>query len=325
MVLGINWIDWLILLVLFLAVIDGWAQGGFELVRSLLSFLGSLWLAVRFHIQAGYWLGQKFGVAQAWQNVVGYIVVAAAGQLVLSLVLESVVKSLPDILSKSKINRSAGVILSVANGAVIMAFLLLLLLALPVKGTLKEDIRISRLGSQLVAYADKYGGSVKSDLDQAAAQATKFLTIEPASGQSLSLANSLPDGCSLTVDSESEKQMVILVNREREKAGVKDLKVDERMTEVAEGHSRDMFVRKYFSHVTPEGVDPSGRFDQARISYQIVGENIAFSPDLATAHTGLMNSPGHRANILDKDFTRAGIGIINGGVCGMMFSQDFAN
>ena len=55
-----------------------------------------------------------------------------------------------------------------------------------------------------------------------------------------------------------------------------------------------------------------------------MGENIALAPSVETAHRNLMNSPGHRANILDPAFTRVGIGIIVAPGAGLMVSQEFA-
>lgn len=62
----------------------------------------------------------------------------------------------------------------------------------------------------------------------------------------------------------------------------------------------------------------------AGIGFDVAGENLAFAPSVEVAHEGLMNSPGHRENILSPDFCRVGIGVQNSGVYGRMFSQEFA-
>ena len=76
---------------------------------------------------------------------------------------------------------------------------------------------------------------------------------------------------------------------------------------------------------TPEGRDPFERMREANVRFLAAGENLALAPTLQIAHTGLMNSPGHRANILQRDFGRVGIGIMDGGVHGLMVTQDFRN
>jgi uncharacterized protein YkwD len=86
-----------------------------------------------------------------------------------------------------------------------------------------------------------------------------------------------------------------------------------------------MWRRNYFGHVSPEGHDAGDRLNAAEVSYQMAGENLALAPTLQSAHTGLMNSEGHRANILDPDFRRVGIGVIDNGYYGKMFVQVFTD
>ena len=96
-------------------------------------------------------------------------------------------------------------------------------------------------------------------------------------------------------------------------------------TEVARRHSVDMFARGYFAHDTPEGRDPFERMREANVRFLTAGENLALAPTVQVAHRGLMNSPGHRANILHSQFGRVGIGIMDGGIRGLMITQDFRN
>jgi uncharacterized protein YkwD len=119
--------------------------------------------------------------------------------------------------------------------------------------------------------------------------------------------------------------MLDLVNEERRAAGLKPLAPDPEMTEVARAHSADMFARGYFAHVSPDGLNPFDRMTRARVTFRAAGENLALAPTLHVAHTGLMNSPGHRANILQPSFGRLGIGIMDGGYRGIMVSQEFRN
>ena len=86
-----------------------------------------------------------------------------------------------------------------------------------------------------------------------------------------------------------------------------------------------MFARGYFSHYTPERKDPFDRMRASDVKFLTAGENLAFGKTLSVCHQGLMNSPGHRANILHDSFGRVGIGILDGGVYGLMISQEFRN
>ena len=103
------------------------------------------------------------------------------------------------------------------------------------------------------------------------------------------------------------------------------LKADPALTAVARQHSKDMFARGYFSHITPGGKDPFDRMREAGITFIAAGENLALAQTLTIAHNGLMNSPGHRANILSPQYGRVGIGIMDGGIYGLMISQEFRN
>lgn len=86
-----------------------------------------------------------------------------------------------------------------------------------------------------------------------------------------------------------------------------------------------MFERGYFSHYSSEGKDVGDRLIEAGIYFNYAGENLALAPDINRAHQGLMDSPGHRRNILDPAFGKIGIGVIDGGVYGKMTTQVFTD
>jgi uncharacterized protein YkwD len=119
--------------------------------------------------------------------------------------------------------------------------------------------------------------------------------------------------------------MLELINVERQAHGLQPLQADPEATDVARAHSRDMFARGYFSHLAPDGADPCARLRRAGVSFRAAGENLALARTLAMAHRGLMDSPGHRANILRPAFGRVGIGILDGGRHGLMVTQVFRN
>jgi len=119
--------------------------------------------------------------------------------------------------------------------------------------------------------------------------------------------------------------MLLLLNKEREKRGLRPLVADEPMRKVARAHAQDMLRRGYFSHVTPEGKDPFYRMKKAGITYKKAGENLAYASTLTKAHNGLMHSKLHREAILNPQFKRVGIGIADGGKNGLMIAQEFRN
>jgi uncharacterized YkwD family protein len=120
-----------------------------------------------------------------------------------------------------------------------------------------------------------------------------------------------------------EQQMVDLVNKERTSLDLKTLSVDMRLVKAARMKSMDMIKNNYFGHQSPVYGSPSDLMKSQGISYRTMGENLAGNSSVNGAHTSLMNSPGHRANILNVDYTKIGIGIIEGGPYGLMISQEF--
>lgn len=119
--------------------------------------------------------------------------------------------------------------------------------------------------------------------------------------------------------------MVDMVNQERIKAGVAPLKVDMRLVQSARLKSQDMIDKNYFDHTSPTWGAFYVPIRQAVGSdYGYLGENLAGAPTLAMAHNSLMNSSGHRQNILNPKYTHIGIGIRSGGAYGKMFTQHFA-
>ncbi|WP_275461983.1 CAP domain-containing protein [Streptomyces noursei] len=123
---------------------------------------------------------------------------------------------------------------------------------------------------------------------------------------------------------EFAHKVVELVNAQRAQHGCAPLTADPHLTAAAQGHSDDMAARNYYAHETPEGVDPGTRMTRAGFPWMSWGENIFKSPkDPATAVDGWMNSPGHRANILNCAYKATGVGV-NLSSNGPWWTQDFA-
>ena len=113
-------------------------------------------------------------------------------------------------------------------------------------------------------------------------------------------------------DPTAEAAVLALVNEARVDAGCGALTADPALAAVARAHSADMRDRDYFSHTSPEGLSPFDRAERAGIDYSRA-ENIAFGQADATAvMEAWLESPGHRANILDCDLTKLGVGVAEG-------------
>jgi len=110
-----------------------------------------------------------------------------------------------------------------------------------------------------------------------------------------------------------QTQVIDLVNQERAKAGLSALKTDALLTKVAVEKARDMDVNNYFSHNSPTYGSPFDMMRSFGVTYSYAGENIASGQRTPQeVMTAWMNSAGHRANILSPNFTKIGVGYVNG-------------
>ncbi|MCX5214436.1 sigma-70 family RNA polymerase sigma factor [Kitasatospora sp. NBC_00240] len=120
-----------------------------------------------------------------------------------------------------------------------------------------------------------------------------------------------------------ERQLVDLLNSERTKQGCAPLRVDPRLSQAAQQHSDDMAARGYFGHTDPDGVTAPQRIVAAGYHWTTYAENIGFGRDDATVVVGeLMNTPDHRAHILNCAFKDIGVGA-HFGPGGPWWTQDF--
>ncbi len=124
----------------------------------------------------------------------------------------------------------------------------------------------------------------------------------------------LDDGDDVTVASaeEAEERLVELVNQDRKRYGLPPLEVHEPTRAVARAHSQEMHDTGVVAHVSPTTGSASDRIRVAGIKTSVVLENVARAYGVREAEEGLMNSPGHRANILTTQANRIGVGVVVG-------------
>jgi uncharacterized protein YkwD len=119
------------------------------------------------------------------------------------------------------------------------------------------------------------------------------------------------DDVAVTAD-EAEKRLLALMNRDRQAAGLPALLWDDRVASVSRAHSEDMRKTKIVAHISPTTGSAADRTRAAGIKTAVVLENVARAYGVGEAHGGLMNSPGHRANVLASAATHVGIGVVLG-------------
>lgn len=125
-----------------------------------------------------------------------------------------------------------------------------------------------------------------------------------------------------------EWKMLRLLNRDRRKHRLKALFMQDDLRKTARKHSRDMAKLDYFEHENKYGQSHADRYKIDRITDTVSGENLAkiggYTFPTERAENGLMNSPGHRANILNDSYNCVGIGIHKSDKGVYYFTQNFA-
>ncbi|HET7265340.1 MAG TPA: CAP domain-containing protein [bacterium] len=122
-----------------------------------------------------------------------------------------------------------------------------------------------------------------------------------------------------------ETVMLTLLNQSRRAVGLRPLWANTTLRWVARTHGADMFAHGYLSHQSRDGRLPLDRIEGAGLSPWHIGENLAYARTVPDAHRLLMNSPGHRANILSPVYRRIGIGVMDGGADGVIVVEDFTD
>jgi len=111
-----------------------------------------------------------------------------------------------------------------------------------------------------------------------------------------------------------ERQVVTLVNQKRAAAGLKSLTLNATLSNGARMKSQDMQKSRYFNHTSPNYGSPFDMMRSLGISYRSAGENIAMGYSSAEAVVNAwMNSPSHRANIMNASYTQIGVGYVSNG------------
>ena len=180
-----------------------------------------------------------------------------------------------------------------------------------------EYIRVfAGIGNWYIVQVDgDYIGAVSKDY---------IKPIYPNAGSNQSNTNNGTVTANTSVELNADEQEVFnLINQQRIKNGLSELKIDAEIQRVARIKAQDMVDNNYFSHTSPTYGSPFNMMKNFGISYKTAGENIAGNSSNSDAVTAWMNSEGHRANILNGSFNYTGVGVIKGSKYGKIYVQMF--
>ncbi|MDB5860338.1 MAG: putative rane protein, partial [Ramlibacter sp.] len=316
-----NFVDALLATIVLIGAFNGWARGFLYATLDLMTLVASVaaaFLGYRFPAAWAQALLPQLGV---WAAPLAFVVLFFLVHFLLGAAMLAVARTAPPEVHRATGNRLLGLAPGLVNGVIFAIVAGVVLLTVPL-GPVRLEARNSELAARLAMPAEWAEAQLAPIFDPAVHRTLQTLTLAPESKKSIPLHFTVARPAARP---ELEDAMLDLVNAERTRRGLQPLKADPLLADLARAHSRDMFARGYFSHVTPDGRDLGARMRTARLGYLAAGENLALAATLAAAHQGLMQSPGHRANILRPQFGRVGIGVLDGGAQGLMVTQDFRN
>lgn len=323
MSLSFSPIDAGILLLIAVAIWGGYRSGFIATTYGLATWIVSFAAAVVFQAQAAQ-LVEKLGVLPATAQPIGFIVVLVLVEALFSIAgffaLSPVVRAVHRVRSIEVADRVLGIFPAAARALFVIAIVLAAFVVSPVGSDLKAAVESSRIARGLIDQITALQPTLARLSGQLGETVPLFVT---KLGEDQSESLDLPNDLQLAADGVAERQMFDLVNEERTAVGLRTLTWDDRLLPVARQHSEEMFRLKYFSHQSPVTGTPFDRLRTAGISYTRAGENLAYAQSVSVAHRGLMQSEGHRENILRPEFTRMAAGVISAGPYGRMFTQLF--
>lgn len=317
-----NYVDLFIISVVCFYSYTGYRYGFLRVLFDMTALVSSFFIALISYTSVSSYIQSSFGLAEGLSLMIGFFITWTAAEVLFYLVVQLLYPHIPENIRKSKINSYAGILPSAIKGIFIISLFAATIATVPFQSGLKDAVNSSTIGKPLAKNVSFLNSSLDKIFGGVFKEASEFITIKTESDEKINLDFKATD---LSIDEASELKMLELINKERKKEGLGILEMDKTTVEVARKHSRDMFERSYFAHENLDGLSPFDRMEAGGVKFLTAGENLALAPDIEMAHNGLMNSPGHRANILSPDFKRIGIGVIDGGQYGKMFTQNFTD
>lgn len=317
-----NWVDLTIIILLLFFVYESIGRNLLSEVLDAASFLIAFFASLRFYNEIASFFISNFQVPNSLSKIFGFIIVWFLVEAVFFGLIHLIIFKSLKFIHYPKFLNYLSPVPALFRGLVFISIILVLLGTFPVQPRIKKDIHDSKLGSLILNQTYKLEGPLKEVFGGITEDTFTFLTVKPRSDQTVNLGFKTTE---FSPNPAFENELIALVNKERASRNLQILAQDDTLTKIGRGHSADMFTRGYFAHNSPEGKNVSDRAMEKNYSFLVIGENLAYAPSVALAHKGLMDSEGHRANILSPDFSKIGIGIMDGGVYGLMVTQVFSN
>jgi uncharacterized protein YkwD/uncharacterized membrane protein required for colicin V production len=315
-------VDALVVVLIGLYVLEDVRNGILYGLVQLAGLLLALLAALLLYSVVATELVERVGLGYGLAKPIAFGGVWLLSDLLYSVTVRQLTARATHDVAQSTMGRALGIATGLARGVVVATLLLAIVAALPLPEPIGRAIEDSTVGSRLATRGQSVQRALGGVLGDAVQESIALLTVRPESTERVQLSFRV---AAPRIDPDAEAQMLVLLNRARTENGLEPVTLDPTIPEVARGYSTTMFQQGFFAHVDGEGHTPFDRMRAGGVRFGAAGENLALAPTVAIAHEGLMNSPGHRANILNPRFRRVGIGVADGGMHGKMFTQNFAD
>jgi uncharacterized protein YkwD/uncharacterized membrane protein required for colicin V production len=319
-----NLLDVVIILLLITGIGMGIQRGFLRTSLDLIVLVTSAFAGARLYRPVSDYIESWFGVSGAGVNAMSLVLGALIVLLLLNLLIAwTVTPHLVSLRGSDPIrlaDNGFGVIPGFAYGLLFGAMITLTLGLVAIGDTVDRALAESELANRLRSGATAATTGLASQTGMDLADFTYVVVPEEETSYRV------PPTGETTLDAEEayEAEIIDLVNAERVERGLHPLTFDPELVPVARAHSQEMLELGYFSHVSPNTGTLADRLESAGIEYMQAGENLAYAPSVSVAHRGLMQSDGHRANILESGFERIGVGVLSAPDGTIMVTQVFA-
>ena len=319
-------LDLLIVLALVALLARGWGRGFTREAMDLGALLLAAVLAFRLAPVVGGVLVAMSGMSPEGSRLIGGLLVFFG----LWFGAAAAARSLEDRFGLAELtvaNRAGGAGLAATWGAFLTTLMLTLAAILPVPVAVAEQMEGSAISRTLTdpdgvaqrTFTRLAGDRlIESLLHLRELVGGRRVVIGP--DEVLEIPAARPQD--LRADHEAAAEVFELLNLARIDAGLEPLAWSEPLADVALRHAFDMYLNGFFAHDSPSSGDLGDRLRAASITFRIAGENLALAVTPTEVHRGLMDSPGHRANILGTGYRRVGVGVVSGRL-GLMTVQVF--
>lgn len=309
-------------------LVRGWLRGFVREALDLAGLVVGVIVAFRLSAPLGDLLTDRFGIASEWARLGAGIVLFVAVGTAMAVLAHYMgrVMSLPGL---NLANRVGGAAVAAAWGVLLVLVGVSVIRAFDPPDTIATALDQSSVVTAIAApgavpqeaFEEVAGDEVLATLI-ALRESVGQRRVVLEDGETLPIPAAEPEELSDRPDDAADIYARINVARAGE--GADPLAWSDGLAEVARAHATDMYVNGYVSHVSPATGNAADRVSAAGIRVLSVGENLALATSSRAVHQGLMESPGHRANIVRPEFDVVGVAAVRG-PSGLMVVQVFGD